>query len=101
MTPWERKLWYRFLRSHTLRWHRQTPVGKYIVDFYCASAKLVIELDGSGHYTPEQQMKDAVRTQDLEAEGLMVLRFANNQVDYRFDAVCEEIDRIALKRVDA
>lgn len=46
-------------------------------------------------------MKDAIRTQDLEAEGLMVLRFANNQVDYQFDAVCEEIDRIALKRVDA
>ncbi|KFI53739.1 endonuclease domain-containing protein [Bifidobacterium biavatii] len=100
MTPWERKLWYRFLRTHTLRWQRQTPVGRYIVDFYCAKAKLVVELDGSGHYTPEQQVKDAERTQELETVGLLVLRFANNQVDYRFDTVCTRIDRIARERVE-
>ncbi|MBW3092501.1 DUF559 domain-containing protein [Bifidobacterium sp. 82T10] len=92
MTPWERKLWYRFLRTHVLRWQRQTPVGRYIVDFHCAKAKLVVELDGSGHYIPEQQVKDAERTRELELEGLLVLRFANNRVDHRFDAVCARVD---------
>ncbi|MBW3092205.1 DUF559 domain-containing protein [Bifidobacterium sp. 82T10] len=100
MTPWERKLWYRFLRTHSLRWQRQTPVGRYIVDFYCAKAKLVVELDGRGHYMPEQQAKDTERTRELETKDLLVLRFANNQVDYQFDAVCARIDRIAREQVE-
>ena len=54
MTPWERKLWYCFLRTFTPRFQRQKPIGGYIADFYCAKARLVIELDGAQHYTPEQ-----------------------------------------------
>ncbi|KFI52587.1 endonuclease domain-containing protein [Bifidobacterium biavatii] len=99
MTPWERKLWYRFLNTHMLRWQRQTPIGRYIVDFYCAKARLVVELDGGGHYTVEQQAKDAKRTKDLEAEGLLVLRFANNQVDRMFNEVCVKIDRVVAARI--
>ena len=49
MTPWERKLWYQFLRSYPLRFQRQKAIDEYIVDFYCAKARIVIELDGGGH----------------------------------------------------
>ncbi|MBW3092744.1 endonuclease domain-containing protein [Bifidobacterium sp. 82T10] len=99
MTPWERKLWYRFLSAYTLRGQRQTPIGRYIVDFYCAKAKLVVELDGGGHYTLEQQARDAKRTKDLEAASLLVVRFANNQVDRMFNEVCMEIDRVVAARI--
>ena len=57
MTPWENKLWYQFLRSYPVKFYRQRAVGEYIVDFYCARAKLIIELDGGGHYTDEQMEK--------------------------------------------
>ena len=52
MTPHERKLWYLFLRKYPVKIYKQRIIGRFIVDFYCASAKLVIELDGSGHYEP-------------------------------------------------
>ena len=61
MTPWERKLWYEFLRSYPVRFQRQKAIGNYIADFYCAKARLVVELDGGGHYTPEQIEKDKVK----------------------------------------
>ncbi|MBT1161402.1 endonuclease domain-containing protein [Bifidobacterium sp. SO1] len=101
MTPWERKLWHRFLKTHTLRWQRQKPIGERIADFYCTKARLVVELDGGGHYTTEQQAEDLQRTREMEATvpGLLVVRFANNQVDRMFDAVCGEIDRVAMGRV--
>ena len=57
MTPWERKLWYEFLRSYPIRFQRQKAIGNYIVDFYCAKVGLVIELDGGGHYTLSKQKK--------------------------------------------
>ncbi|MCH9275540.1 endonuclease domain-containing protein [Bifidobacterium amazonense] len=101
MTPWERKLWYRFLKGHTLRWQRQTPIGDYIVDFYCAKARLAVELDGSGHYETEQQLRDELRTRNLQEQGVTVARFANNQVDRMFDAVCGQIDRIVKERVES
>ena len=73
MTPWERKLWYEFLRSYPVRFQRQKAIGNYIADFYCAKAKLVIELDGGGHYEEMQKEKDDVRTEHLENMGLTVL----------------------------
>ena len=94
MTPWERKLWYDFLRSYPVRFQRQKAIGNYIADFYCAKAKLVIELDGGGHYTQQQGEKDAVRTKELEAMDLNVLRFCNMDIDRNFSGVCEYIDRI-------
>ena len=61
MTRWERKLWYGFLRDYPMRFQRQKAIGNYIADFYCARARLVIEVDGGGHYTAEQARKDEMR----------------------------------------
>ena len=90
MTPWERKLWYEFLRDYPLRF--QKAIGNYIVDFYCARIGLVIELDGGGHYTAEQTEKDNLRTKDLENMKLTVIRICNLDIDRNFRGVCEYID---------
>lgn len=99
-TPWERKLWFDFLRNYPVRFQRQKAIGNYIADFYCAKAKLVIELDGGGHYEQEQREKDKTRTKELEKMNLKVLRFCNTDIDNNFYAVCESIDRI-IKNSDA
>ena len=90
MTPWERKLWYEFLRYYPIRFQRQKAIGNYIVDFYCAKAKLIIELDGSQHYEPDYQEK--VRTKELEGMNLIILRICNLDIDRIFSGVCEYID---------
>ena len=92
MTPWERKLWYEFLRSYPIRFQRQKAIGNYIVDFYCAKACLAVELDGGGHYTVEQMKADSVRTTYLESIGLNVVRICNRDVDRNFSGVCEFLD---------
>ena len=92
MTPWERKLWHEFLRGYPVRFQRQKAIGPYIADFYCAKAKLVVELDGGGHYEPEQQQWDEYRTQYLRATGLTVLRFSNLDIYQNFSGVCQAID---------
>ena len=94
MPPWERKLWYDFLQNYPVRFQRQKAIGNYIADFYCAKARLVIELDGGGHYTPEQQRKDDQRTNDLSAMNLMVIRICNLDIDRNFCGVCEYVDRL-------
>ena len=94
MTPWERKLWYEFLRNYPIRFQRQKAIGNYIVDFYCAKARLVIELDGSGHYFESQMQKDTIRTLELEKMNLKVLRICNLEIDKNFHGVCEYIDNI-------
>ena len=97
MTPWERKLWYDFLRSYPIRFQRQKALGNYIADFYCAKARLVIELDGGGHYTAEQEEKDKIRTKELECMNLTVIRICNLDIDRNFCGVCEYIDLIVKK----
>ena len=92
MTPWERKLWYDFLRSYPMRFQRQKAIGNYIADFYCAKARLVLELDGGGHYTAEQREKDSLRTNELESMNLKVVRICNLDIDRNFSGVCEYID---------
>ena len=92
MTPWERKLWYDYLRNYPVRFQRQKAIGNYIADFYCAKARLVIELDGGGHYTAEQVEKDAIRSKALEAMDLTVLRICNLDIANHFSGVCEHID---------
>lgn len=92
MTKEERHLWYDFLRSYPVRFSRQKVLGKYIVDFYSAEAKLVIELDGSQHFEKENMARDAERTAFLEGYGLRVLRIPNNEVNRNFTGVCEYID---------
>lgn len=91
LTPAERELWYQFLNDQPVRWMRQRPIGQYIADFYCALFKLIIELDGSQHYTPEGLARDAARTVALEQFGVRVIRFSNHDVMHHFDAVCEQI----------
>ena len=92
MTPHERKLWYLCLRKYPVKIYKQRIIGRFIVDFYCASAKLVIEVDGSGHYEPQGMAYDAERSVFLSALGLEVLRFSNRDIDRDFRGVCEQID---------
>lgn len=92
MTKEERHLWYDFLRDYSVRFYRQKVLGKNIADFYCAQAKLVVELDGSQHYDPDGQLSDAVRTGFLEGYQLHVLRIPNNAVTLNFEGVCTLID---------
>ena len=93
-TPAERKLWYELLRDLPQRFTRQKPIGRFVVDFYCQSRALVIEVDGDSHYDDEARRYDAVRTAELQARGLRVLRFANDDVTQRFEATRDEILRV-------
>jgi len=99
MTPHERKLWYLFLRKYPVKIYKQRIIGKFIVDFYCASAKLVIEVDGSQHYQPQDRAHDKKRSDFLSALGLEVLRFSNREIDRDFRGVCEQIDSAIRKRL--
>ena len=98
MTKEEAHLWYQFLCRFKPRFHRQYVIGNYIADFYCHQAKLVVELDGSQHCTPEEQEYDQRRTAYLELQGLKVVRFSNLDVLRRYRDVCEEIFRIVEAR---
>ena len=91
MTRHERHLWYDFLKNLPVMVHRQKVIGSYIVDFYIAEKKLVIELDGSQHYDIPGKRADGIRDQFLEELGLTVLRYANSDIDKNFRGVCEDI----------
>ena len=91
MTKEERHLWYDFLKALPVMVHRQKVIGHYIVDFYIAEAKLVIELDGAQHYAESGKQKDAMRDAYLHSLGLTVLRYSNADVIQRFSGVCEDI----------
>ena len=93
MTKYEKKLWFQFLRTCPVRFQRQKPIGSYIVDFYCAKAKLVIELDGSGHFEEAQEAYDKYRTAYLKRMGISELRYTNLQIAHEFRNVCEDIYR--------
>lgn len=99
MTKEERRLWYEYLNSYPYRFRRQVTCGSYILDFYCAAAKLAVELDGSQHFTPEGMAYDQARTAYLEENGIMVMRFANNDVMGNLPGVCKMIDRAVQLRV--
>jgi len=98
-TPQEKHLWYDFLRSYSVRFQRQKTIGQFIADFYCEKARLIIELDGSQHYSPEAMQHDADRTAALETLQLEVLRFTNADVDRHFPAVCGMIDATVNTRI--
>lgn len=99
MTKEERHLWYDFLRGDPVRFLRQKVIDHYIVDFYCHEARLIVELDGSQHFDPEGQRKDAERTQRLEARNLRVVRIPNSEVNYNFGGVCEYIDHFVKEQM--
>jgi len=94
MTPVERKLWHKYLKNFRFRVLRQRPIDHFIVDFYCPSLKLVIEVDGESHYTDDGKAYDQERTQRLEGYEIKVIRFTNRQVLDDFENVCEEIERM-------
>lgn len=99
MTKEERHLWYDFLRHYPVKFNRQKVLGKYIVDFYSSSAKLVIEIDGSQHYLEEGQLYDKQRTEYLEKYNLKVVRIPNGEINNNFEGICRYIDSIVKSRL--
>ena len=98
MTRQERHLWYDFLRSYPIKIYKQRIIGNYIVDFYCAAAKLVIELDGSQHFSEKGSSEDQVRDRFLKDHGLEVIRLSNSDIDQNFEGTCEFLDRRIRER---
>lgn len=90
-TAEERRLWYDFLKDLPFPVKRQKVLGDYIVDFYCPKFKVVIEIDGSQHYTDEYENKDVARDSYLMRNGIEVIRFSNDDVRSRFESVCDEL----------
>ena len=99
MTSHERKLWYLFLRKYPVKIYKQRIIGRFIVDFYCASARLVIEVDGSQHYEKQGVEYDKERSLFLSELGLEILRFSNRDIDMDFRGVCEKIDNTIKNRI--
>ena len=97
MTTQEKELWYKYLRNYPVKFYRQRVIENYIADFYCAKAKIVIELDGSQHYNSEGYLKDKIRTERLENYDLTVIRIPNNEIDKNLKGVCDYIDAIIRK----
>ncbi len=97
MTPEEKHLWYDLLRTYPVKFSRQKVIGNYIVDFYCAKANLVIELDGSHHGLEKEEEKDEKRTEYLESLGLEVVRIPNYEIRDNFLYVCRYIDSLVEK----
>ena len=100
-TKEENHLWYDFLSRHPLRFQRQKAIGSYIVDFYCHKAKIVIEIDGSQHYTESGKEADAEREHFLQSLGITILRFTNTQIHENFRGVCQHIDAVISATISA
>jgi len=97
----KRRLWYDFLKQLPVTVNRQKVINHYIVDFYCASAKLVIELDGSQHYEDEGASSDRERTHALNQLGISVVRYSNDDINRNFDGVCADLlRRLALTDIE-
>ena len=94
LTPAESLLWEK-LRSkqlNGLKFRCQHPVGRFILDFYCSSLKLVIEIDGSSH--DDRHDYDQARTEQLELYGYKVIRFTNQQILNNLEEVLQKISAI-------
>lgn len=99
MTEQEKRLWFCFLKVYPIKIYRQRVIGSYIADFYCSKAKLVIEIDGSQHYTDEGMNYDENRTNAINEFGLEVIRFSNYDVNTNFEGVCMEIDKVISEKL--
>jgi len=95
-TKQENHLWYDYLRGYPIRFFRQFIIGEYITDFCCRRAKLVVELDGGYHLNRKEY--DEERDAYLRGRGFEVLRFANEDIDYKFERVCRTIDEAVTRR---
>ena len=93
MTKEERRLWYDFLKDYPVKIYKQRIIGNYIADFYCASARLVIEIDGSQHYDEDGKRSDAERDEYMKRQGLKILRFSNLDIKRNFEGVCLLIEK--------
>ena len=101
MTKEERRLWYDCLKKLPVTVNRQKVFGKFILDFYCASAKVAIEVDGTQHYEDEGREKDKERDTYLNERGITVLRYSNRDVNMRFRDVCEDIERHLIQNTSS
>ena len=99
MTRQEKHLWYDFLKDYPIKWNRQRSIDRFIVDFFCFKAKLIVELDGSQHYTEDGIEYDTLRTDILEKYDLEVIRFSNIEIDRYFNDVCRAIDQKVKERI--
>ena len=99
MTPQEKELWYKFLKGYPVKIYKQRPIGCFIADFYCSKAKLVIEIDGSQHYTDDGKEYDDFRSEAINNLGVDVIRFANSDIDTNLEGVCYEIDKAICERL--
>jgi len=93
-------LWYDFLSKYKVRFQRQKMIDEYIADFYCDKAKLIIEIDGSQHYSSKGMEEDEKRTKELEKYGIEVIRIENRQIDKDFGEVCGYIDYKVNQRIE-
>jgi len=91
MTPEEKHLWYDFLKKLPCTVNRQKNIGNFIVDFFIASKRIVIEIDGLQHKLKENVEADSSRDEELQRLGITVLRYSNADVNYNFNNVCEDI----------
>ncbi len=99
MTEQERRLWFCFLRNYPIKIYRQRSIGNYIADFYCSKAKVIIEIDGSQHFTDKGMNYDDYRTKMINEFGVSVIRYSNYDVNTNFEGVCLEIDREICERL--
>ena len=100
MTRHEKHLWYDFLRYYPVKIYKQRIIDNFIADFYCHSARLIIEIDGLQHYTNQGKAHDKARIEILERYGIHILRFSNKDIEENFDGVCRMIDRVINERID-
>lgn len=91
MTPEEKHLWYDLLKRLPCNVKRQHNIGNYIVDFYVAEKKIVIEVDGIQHLLPEHKKADEHRDAFLSSWGISVLRYSNDDIRNNFNTVAEDI----------
>lgn len=91
MTQQEKKLWYDFLRIYPVKIYKQRIIDSFIADFYCASAKLVIEIDGAQHFTSQGKEYDKQREMIMNQYGIETIRFSNSDIDHQFQSVCAKI----------
>ena len=99
LTPQEKHLWYDYLQHYPIKIYKQRIIDNFIADFYCHQARLVIEIDGSQHYTTAGKSYDLARTAIIERYGIAVLRFSNRDIDKTFDGVCLMIDKTIKERL--
>jgi len=92
-TDSERRMWraLRMLKHHGFHFRRQAPIGRYVADFACHSAKIIIELDGSQHAEPKAVVHDRERTVFLESRGYRVLRFSSFDAMSNCDGIADYI----------